>query len=680
MNRFFLVLIFFSSPLIIFSQDEMTDEEVLRGKEQLKQETEKKSEIKDSISITDYKYFFSNGIEKSVDTTLTIYKDYKFNFLRRDDFELLSFANVGQTYNKLGYNFNERFRLPQIGAKAKHFNYFEKEDIQYFNLPTPYTELFAKSTFEQGQILDAIVSLNLTPQYNFMIAHKGYKSLGKYQSVRARGNQFRFSSNYNSKNNLTRWRIHFTSQNIFNQENGGLSKDAIYFFEQAPNYFVVDDYGEPIINEDGTNEMVYYDGFLDRSRLDAKIFSESSLYSKRFLSDFKRSIIYNKDRETSILSIGYEFTHEYKKLEYIDNRSSAIFGETKENAINDKSRMFFQENRLYLESNLNKLGELYLSFGLIKWENSYKDYEGELSDLVNILNKNQSNIDLRWSRIFPKMSFDFEYGNTLKSELSSNFLKFNIALTPLKNINTKVYLSKSERSPNFNFILFRSAYNYYNWYNESLENENISNASFEISYKKLVKIKADYYTIDNYTFFKENANNIDGEIDDFRYASPFQSQDQIKYYKIKLENHNKLGKFAIINTVQYQKKEQNIELNELETLNVPEWLTRNTLLFSTDAFNKALYLQTGITFNYFTKFYADYYNPLISELVTQNYKMIGDYPRFDFFVNAKIERTRIFVKVEHLNSSSTGYDYYSDPFNPYRDLSVRFGVVWNFFE
>ena len=81
MNRFFLVLIFFSFPLIIFSQQEMTDEETLRGKEQLKKETEKKAEKKDSIPITDYKYFFSNGIEKSVDTTLTIYKDYKFNFI-----------------------------------------------------------------------------------------------------------------------------------------------------------------------------------------------------------------------------------------------------------------------------------------------------------------------------------------------------------------------------------------------------------------------------------------------------------------------------------------------------------------------------------------------------------------------------------------------------------------------
>jgi len=28
----------------------------------------------------------------------------------------------------------------------------------------------------------------------------------------------------------------------------------------------------------------------------------------------------------------------------------------------------------------------------------------------------------------------------------------------------------------------------------------------------------------------------------------------------------------------------------------------------------------------------------------------------------------------------TGYDYYSDPFTPYRDLSVRFGLVWNFFQ
>ena len=339
MNRFFLVLIFFSFPLIIFSQDEMTDEEVLRGKEQLKQETEKKSEKKDSISITDYKYFFSNGIEKSVDTTLTIYKDYKFNFIREDDFELLSFANVGHTYNKLGYNFNDEFKLPQFGARGKHFSYYEIEDIPYFNTPTPYTELFAKSTFEQGQILDALVSLNLTPEYNFAIAHKGYKSLGKYINSRSRGNQFRFSSNYVSKNNKTIWRLHFTSQNLFNQENGGLDPDSIYFFEQAPDYFVLDEKGDQIINEDGSYEMIEYDGYLDRSRLGAWVFAESSLYSKRVYSNFKRKLI--GDKEKSLLSIGYQFTHEYKKIEYIDqSTTSFIFGDKLDGVVMDRSRLY----------------------------------------------------------------------------------------------------------------------------------------------------------------------------------------------------------------------------------------------------------------------------------------------------------------------------------------------------
>ena len=46
MHKTFLVLIFFSFPLIIFSQQDMTDEEILKGKEQLK-----KDHIKTSFKI-----------------------------------------------------------------------------------------------------------------------------------------------------------------------------------------------------------------------------------------------------------------------------------------------------------------------------------------------------------------------------------------------------------------------------------------------------------------------------------------------------------------------------------------------------------------------------------------------------------------------------------------------------
>ena len=49
--------------------------------------------------------------------------------------------------------------------------------------------------------------------------------------------------------------------------------------------------------------MVYYDGYLDRSRLGGWIFSESSLYSKRFFSDLRHKIIYNKDEDIDVLTL-----------------------------------------------------------------------------------------------------------------------------------------------------------------------------------------------------------------------------------------------------------------------------------------------------------------------------------------------------------------------------------------
>ena len=95
---------------------------------------------------------------------------------------------------------------------------------------------------------------------------------------------------------------------------------------------------------------------------------------------------------------------------------------------------------------------------------------------------------------------------------------------------------------------------------------------------------------------------------------------------------------------------------------------------------KALFFQAGITGHYFTRYYADQYNPLLGDFIRQDRHTIGEYPRIDVFVNAKIKQTRIYFKYEHVNSSFTGYDFYSAVGYPYRDRIIRFGVVWNFFQ
>jgi len=148
------------------------------------------------ISIEDYKIISHARDTTYLDTTLTIQKEYRYNYLRTDNFELMPFSNVGQPYNKLGVDFERRNLYPQIGARARHFNYLETEDIDYYNVPTPVTDLFFKTTFEQGQLLDALLTFNTSPRLNFSIAYKGFRSLGKYQFDQAQSGNFRTTVNY----------------------------------------------------------------------------------------------------------------------------------------------------------------------------------------------------------------------------------------------------------------------------------------------------------------------------------------------------------------------------------------------------------------------------------------------------------------------------------------------------
>ena len=679
MQKFFLVISFFFTPIILFAQSEDLEGKLRAQEEQQKESNQKES--KDSLNLDKYKIFYLDGRVEIADTSLTIFKDYKFNFLRKDNFELLSLSNVAHTYNKLGYTFNSKNTFLKMGAKGRQFHYIEKEDIGYYNVATPFTEIFAKSTFEQGQILDALVSINLSPEYNLTLAHRGYKSLGKYQNNRSRGNQFRFSSNFKSKNDKLKVKSHFTSQNLFNQENGGLTSDGIYFFEEATNYFVLDDFGNRIENDDGTFEMIEYDGYLDRSRLPSVLSAEGSLYSKRFFTDIERQINFNDNEKKVNLFLGYQYTHEYKKIEYNDPFSSGLFGNIPNGfSVSDQSRYIKNDNTIYFNSNFDKLGKINLSYTITNFKNNYKDYELDDDKYILGIKDNQSNFQFTWKKDFNFIELEIDINKSLNDDYKSDYQSFNISSDPTRNINFKIGGIISETSPNLNFILFRSIYEDYNWHNTNFQNQITTNLNADIGFKELIKISAEYSIIDNYTFFKEFTNALTNEMDTYRQARPEQINSEINYYKVKLFSKIDIGKFSLINTGQYQKKDQIFELDQLSTLNVPEWITRNTIMFSSRVFNNSLFIQTGITFNYFTKFYADYYNPLISEFVTQNYKEIGEYPRLDFFFNAKIQQTRVFIKVEHLNSSSTGYDFYSDPFNPYRDLSVRFGLVWNFFK
>ena len=92
-----------------------------------------------------------------------------------------------------------------------------------------------------------------------------------------------------------------------------------------------------------------------------------------------------------------------------------------------------------------------------------------------------------------------------------------------------------------------------------------------------------------------------------------------------------------------------------------------------------MYIQTGVTFKYFTSYNMNAYHPLLGEFYVQNEEEFGGFPLLDFFINARVKQTRIYLKAEHFNSLFSEPIYYAAPDYPYRDFVIRFGLVWNFF-
>ena len=205
----------------------------------------------------------------------------------------------------------------------------------------------------------------------------------------------------------------------------------------------------------------------------------------------------------------------------------------------------------------------------------------------------------------------------------------------------------------------------YNWKNE-FNTIKTKQLSLNIKSQKLIDLSLDLTTINDYVYFTkdETTNQV----------RPFQNDKTITYLRLKANKEIKYRNFALNNTVMYQ-----YVIDENQVFNIPQIITRNTLYYSNHVFKKAMYLQTGITLNYFTAYNMDAYDPLLAEFYTQNDQELGGFPRLDFFVNAKIRQTRIYLKAEHFNAAFTGRSYYSAPNTPFRDFKVRFGVVWNFF-
>ncbi len=600
-----------------------------------------------------------------MDTTLTIQKEYKYNYLRRDDFELMPFANVGQPYNKLGVNLTADSFYPMLGATALNYNYMEVRDIDYYNVATPMTDLFFKTTFEEGQLLDALLTFNTSPRLNFSIAYKGFRSLGKYQFNQAESGNFRTTANYVNKNGRYRLRAHIAAQDIETEVNGGIINKVEQF-------------------ESGDSE------FNNRVKIDVR-FSDANnkiLGKRYYLEHLFKLLRTEKDSsrmEKTSLSIGHQFNYETKYYAFGQSQQNPYFGEALVPVIEDKAQLKTMYNQINAEFYNTVLGRLQGNLSLYNYDYFFNSIliTEDGRQIPSRLNGDEIALGANYEKEIGVLELEGAVKYNLSGDLGGNLLYASVGYRLNDRHTISASAHASARMPDFNFLLYQSDYANYNWLNLSVfEKEQVLGLRFNFDSDIWGGLRVDYTTVDNFSYFAPDPNIPVTEGTEIRLGpadtnaniKPFQENNVLSHTKITYNKEFRLGGFALNNTVMYQHVSQ-----ANDVLNVPQLVTRNTLYFSSDVFKKAMFLQTGVTLKYFTPYTMDAYDPLLGEFYIQNNEELGGFPMLDFFINAKVQQTRIYLKAEHFNAGFGKTNYYSAPNYPYRDFVIRFGLVWNFF-
>ncbi|MFV8268341.1 putative porin [Flavobacterium sp. GT2N3] len=650
--RILFLFCFIAFPILLFSQKKeignLRNDSKYNSSDSITKKTEK------IATIDMYRFISIDNDTTYIDTSLTIQKEYSHNYLRKDIFGLLPFANDGQTYNTLQYSLTDFSPYPEFGFKAKHFNFLEANQIRYSSVATPVTELYFKTTVRKGQSVDAFITLNIAENLNFSMAYKGLRSEGEYINQLSSTGNFRFTTSYNSKNRRYFAKAHYTFQDILNEENGGIT--TIDDFEsEDPNY-----------NNRQRFEVYFSD-------------AKSFLKGKRIFVDHNFRI--NAKKGANNLYVTHQFNYENKFFEYnqatvpstVGGAVVYRFGESfKNSGINDQTRY----NKMY-----NRVGLVYENTTLGKFLFFADDFRTNYYYDQILIFDNQKLIPNSFSQEINSVGGQYEYR---KKKWNGKFLySRSVTAQSLSNLDAKLEYVHNDATqfsfqyqninklPNSNYNLHQSSYVQYNWSND-FKNEKINSISANAS-TPWVNAEMQFSVLKDHLYFND-VSSLAQIAAKTQIVAPSQYEGTINYVSVKVSRELKFGNFALDNTILYQKVVQQEAI-----LNVPEIVTRNTFYYSNYLFKRALFLQTGIVLNYFTSYYGSDYNPVIGEFFVQNDKQFGNHPNFDFFINAKIQRTRIYFKAEHFNSSLTGNNFYSSPNNPSRDFTIRFGLIWNFF-
>jgi len=109
-------------------------------------------------------------------------------------------------------------------------------------------------------------------------------------------------------------------------------------------------------------------------------------------------------------------------------------------------------------------------------------------------------------------------------------------------------------------------------------------------------------------------------------------------------------------------------------------LVANANLALNVQYKKLLYLQFGVDVQHQSTYYADAYMPTIQQYHLQDRYEIPAFVQADAYVSLRINRVRLFFKMQNVTQGLVNSNYYTAYLHPAMARSFGYGVRWLLFD
>ena len=570
-------------------------------------------------------------------------------------------GNYGLPFYQM--NFFDRITDPDEFLYSTYYPFIYVPDKALFmNTQTPFTELvwtYAGPRETAEQTLRVRHSQNVNRFLNFGLIYDIIYGLGQYAYQTSYNRNFILHSSYTGN----KYKLYFAAgiNNLASKENGGITDMNL-------------------IDQPNTRDVPVNLGGLNKATSNLK--NRNILLVQRYTiggnSEVKPDSIAKKQPVNTGLSgtFSHIFAIENNKRSYSDSYPESGFYDT---AFISKKVTF---DSLYSRSIKNTLRfdfvtdetrkfRLGIGVGIRNelWRYSQIIPTHDTITISDTVVWNRSN-NLLVGRLYNNIGDKFSWKATGELFISG-YRAGDFSLNG--EINTSFDLKKGRaswlitggiinRQPSFWYEHWGS--NHFEW-NKNLDKEFRIDLGTAVYYPvRKTEIKFNYAIIDNYTDFDSTAH-------------PVQHSGGLSVAALSFRNELKAWKFHLVSDVIVQKCSNQTVLDlPLVAIRASGFFEH---LFRFKSTNGKINTQLGVDVNYNTLYYPYGFMPATGRFYRQNQEIAGNYPFINAFFNFKVQRTRVFIMVDHLNSGLMGYKYNMIPSYPMNVRMFRYGVAWTFY-